>query len=229
MCAAPSRTPKSDRAGRFELAEGGTLFLDEIGNMSAMSQQAKILRVIETGRVRARGLLENVRASVRLDVRDQLPTSPPRLRPAASGRISFSASTHPASSTATARAPRGYRAAGAALPQAACRRYRKGIAGFDEQALQALPRLFLARQRERTRPCGRTRRAHGARARSSAFPTSPSAPAVAAPLEDMSLEEVEALLIKKTLARCDGNARRAADELGLSRSAFYRRLEKYKL
>ena len=48
-------------------------------------------------------------------------------------------------------------------------------------------------------------------------------------LEDMSLEEVEALLIRKTLARCDGNARRAADELGLSRSAFYRRLEKHGL
>jgi DNA-binding NtrC family response regulator len=45
----------------------------------------------------------------------------------------------------------------------------------------------------------------------------------------MSLEEVETFLIKKTLARCDGNARKAAEELGLSRSAFYRRLEKYSL
>ena len=48
-------------------------------------------------------------------------------------------------------------------------------------------------------------------------------------LEDMSLEEVERSLIRKTLARCDGNAQRAADALGLSRSAFYRRLEKYGL
>ena len=47
--------------------------------------------------------------------------------------------------------------------------------------------------------------------------------------EDLSLEEVEAVLIKKALARCDGNARQAADDLGLSRSAFYRRLEKYGL
>jgi transcriptional regulator of acetoin/glycerol metabolism len=45
----------------------------------------------------------------------------------------------------------------------------------------------------------------------------------------MSIEEVEAFLIRKTLARCDGNARKAAEELGLSRSAFYRRLEKYGL
>ena len=48
-------------------------------------------------------------------------------------------------------------------------------------------------------------------------------------LEDMSLEEVEAFLIKKALSRFDGNARRAAEALGLSRSAFYRRLQHYGL
>jgi DNA-binding NtrC family response regulator len=45
----------------------------------------------------------------------------------------------------------------------------------------------------------------------------------------MNIEEVERLLIKKTLLRFDGNARKAAESLGLSRSAFYRRLEKYDL
>jgi DNA-binding NtrC family response regulator len=48
-------------------------------------------------------------------------------------------------------------------------------------------------------------------------------------LEEMSLEEVEKLLIKKTLSRFDGNASKAAEALGLSRSAFYRRLDKYAL
>jgi DNA-binding NtrC family response regulator len=48
-------------------------------------------------------------------------------------------------------------------------------------------------------------------------------------LEDMSLEDVEAFLIKKALARHDGNARKAAEALGLSRSAFYRRLQQYGL
>jgi DNA-binding NtrC family response regulator len=48
-------------------------------------------------------------------------------------------------------------------------------------------------------------------------------------LEEMSLEEVEAFLIKKALARNDGNARKAAEALGLSRSAFYRRLQQYGL
>ena len=48
-------------------------------------------------------------------------------------------------------------------------------------------------------------------------------------LEDMTLEEVESFLIKKALARHDGNARKAAEALGLSRSAFYRRLQQYGL
>jgi len=48
-------------------------------------------------------------------------------------------------------------------------------------------------------------------------------------LEEMSLEEVERLLIRKALARFGGNANRAAEALGLSRSALYRRLQKYGL
>jgi DNA-binding NtrC family response regulator len=46
-------------------------------------------------------------------------------------------------------------------------------------------------------------------------------------LEDLSLEEVEQFLIKKALNRYDGNVSQAADALGLSRGALYRRLQKY--
>jgi DNA-binding NtrC family response regulator len=46
-------------------------------------------------------------------------------------------------------------------------------------------------------------------------------------IEDMSLEEVESLLIRKALARHSGNISHAADALGLSRSALYRRMQKY--
>lgn len=46
-------------------------------------------------------------------------------------------------------------------------------------------------------------------------------------LEDMSLDQVECLLIKRAMARFDGNVSRAAKTLGLSRSALYRRLQRY--
>jgi DNA-binding NtrC family response regulator len=108
-------------------------------------------------------------------------------------------------------------------------RYRKAITGFEEDALRAMRdhawpgnvrELNHAVERAVLMAPGRV-----VRAADLALNASASIPR----LDDMSLEEVEAFLIKKTLARCDGNARKAAEVLGLSRSAFYRRLEKYGL
>ena len=48
-------------------------------------------------------------------------------------------------------------------------------------------------------------------------------------LEELSLEAVEAILIRKALQRFQGNVSQAADALGLSRGALYRRMEKYGL
>jgi transcriptional regulator of acetoin/glycerol metabolism len=48
-------------------------------------------------------------------------------------------------------------------------------------------------------------------------------------IEDMSLEDVECFLIKKAMSRYDGNVSQAAKALGLSRSALYRRLQRYGL
>jgi DNA-binding NtrC family response regulator len=53
--------------------------------------------------------------------------------------------------------------------------------------------------------------------------------ATSAKIEEMSLEEVESLLIKKALTRHSGNISHAAEALGLSRSALYRRMQKYGL
>ena len=52
-------------------------------------------------------------------------------------------------------------------------------------------------------------------------------PEAVAQLEDMSLEQVECLLIKRAMTRFDGNVSKAARSLGLSRSALYRRLQRY--
>jgi len=48
-------------------------------------------------------------------------------------------------------------------------------------------------------------------------------------VDDLSLEAVEAILIRKALARTQGNVSHAAEALGLSRGALYRRIEKYGL
>src|SRR6266487_3528062 len=56
---------KGDRVGRFELADGGTLFLDEIANLP-LSQQAKLLRVLETGEFERVGASKTQRVNVRV-------------------------------------------------------------------------------------------------------------------------------------------------------------------
>ena len=219
---------KSDRAGRFELADGGTLFLDEIGNIP-LNQQAKILRTIETGEYERVGSSKTYHANVRLisatnadlnaevaagkfrqDLLFRLNTIAVPLPPLRERREDIPLLAHH-------------------FLKQHVERYRKAVTGFDAGALEAMQghgwpgnvrELDHAVERGVLMSTGKV-----VRAGDLGLTAGQAAPR----LEDMSLEEVEAFLIKKTLARCDGNARRAAEELGLSRSAFYRRLEKYGL
>ena len=109
-------------------------------------------------------------------------------------------------------------------------RYRKQLTGFDESAVTAMRAYdWPGNVRELDHAVERgVLMAQGKVLRATDLALNVARDATPR-LEEMSIEEVEAFLIKKTLARCDGNARRAAEDLGLSRSAFYRRLEKYGL
>ena len=220
---------KSDRAGRFELADGGTLFMDEIGNIP-MSQQAKLLRTIETGEFERVGSSRVCHASVRLisATNSDLPTE------VASGRfrqdLLFRLNTIHLHLPPLRERREDIELLALHFLKQHVERYRKGITGFEDAAIQAMRdyawpgnvrELDHAVERAVLMAQGKVIRAPdlGLNVARDATPR----------LDEMSIEEVEAFLIKKTLARCDGNARRAAEELGLSRSAFYRRLEKYGL
>ena len=128
---------KSDRAGRFELADGGTLFMDEIGNIP-MSQQAKILRTLETGEFDRVGSSRTYRANVRLisATNSDLPTE------VSSGK--FRQDLLFRLNTIHLHLPplRERREDIALLAQHFLKqhveRYRKPITGFDESALEAM-------------------------------------------------------------------------------------------
>jgi DNA-binding NtrC family response regulator len=219
---------KADRAGRFELADGGTLFMDEIGNIP-MSQQAKILRTLETGEFDRVGSSRTYRANVRLisATNSDLPTE------VAAGK--FRQDLLFRLNTIHIHLPplRERREDIALLAQHFLKqhveRYRKPITGFDDSALEAM-RGYAWPGNVRELDHSVERGVLMAQSKLIRAPDLGLNAGQAAPrLEDMSLEEVESFLIKKTLARCDGNARKAAEELGLSRSAFYRRLERYGL
>ena len=220
---------KSDRVGRFEMADGGTLFLDEIANIS-QGLQAKLLRTIETGEFERVGSSKTRRVDVRVfsatnaDLHTELAEG--RFRQDLLFRLNTIELRLPPLRDRREDIPL---LAAHFLSQHA-ERYRKSITGFDEGAMKALlehpwpgnvRELDHAVERGALMAQGDAIRAAdlGLRAGREGPPR----------LEEMSLEDVEALLIKKALARFNGNVSHAADALGLSRSALYRRLQRYGL
>lgn len=220
---------KTDRVGRFELANGSTLFLDEIANVP-LSQQQKLLRVIETGEFEPLGSSRTRRADVRLisatnaDLGEEV----------ASGR--FRQDLLFRLNTVEIRLPalRNRREDVPLLAQQFLRqhaqRYRKRLTGFESGAMQSLL--------EHSWP-GNVRELDHAVERAVLLTEGPQVKAAdlalrvnrdaGGRLEDMSLEDVECFLVKKAMTRFGGNVSQAARALGLSRSALYRRLQRYGL
>src|ERR1051325_7045319 len=220
---------KMDRVGRFELADGGTLFLDEIANVP-MNLQAKLLRVLEVGE------MERVGSSKtrRVDARVISATNANLAEEVAAGRfrqdLLFRLNTIEIHLPPLRERREDIPVLASHFLGIHAQRYRKHLQGFDATAMQALlenpwqgnvrelnhvvERAVLMAQDNMVRQGDLALR---------------SAAQGSMRLEDMSLEEVEAFLIKKALARYNGNVSHAANALGLSRSALYRRLQRYGL
>ena len=222
---------KVDRAGRFELADGSTLFLDEIANVP-LNLQAKLLRVLETGELERVGSSRTVRVNARVlsatnaDVPAEIASG--RFREDLLYRLNTIEIHIPA-----------LRERKEDIPLLAMHfltryagRYGKKVRSFDDAAMAALSEhSWPGNVRELDHTVERAvllandelvRASHLGLRSSSASGGSPR-------LEELSLEEVERVLIQKALARFSGNVSQAAGALGLSRSGLYRRLQKYGL
>lgn len=220
---------KSDRIGCFELANKGTLFLDEIANIS-LKQQAKLLRVLETGEIQRVGSSKVRKVDVRVlsatnadlettmteggfreDLLYRLNTVEIHLPPLRERREDIPALAQH-------------------FLQRHARHYGSSVTGFGPDAMNALLRhpwpgnvrelehaversvLMAQRTEIGVEDLGLRRRDDGT-----------------ASLEDLTLDEVERVLIERALERFDGNVSQAAHSLGLSRSALYRRLQRHDL
>ena len=220
---------RTDRVGRFELANGGTLFLDEIANVP-MRQQAKLLRVLETGE------LERVGSSQTrcVDVRVLSATNALLHEEAAAGNfredLLFRINTVEIHLPALRDRREDIPLLAAHFLERNRTRYRKQVKGFSPSAMQQMlqyPWPGNVRELEHTVEravllCRGEEIEPANLAVSSARPNAPS-------FDNMSIDEVESLLIRKVLRRCDGNISQASEALGLSRAALYRRIEKYGL
>ena len=221
---------KSDRVGRFELAEGGTLFLDEIANVP-MPQQTKLLRVLETGEYERVGSSKTRRANVRFisatnaDLKAEVEAG--RFR----RDLLFRLNTIEIHLPPLRERPEDIPLLADHFLRRCARHYGKALEGFEPSAHQAMrSHAWPGNVRELDHVVERgALMAAGGLVAASDLGLRALAEDAAPRLEEMSIEDVERFLIKKTLARFEGNAMKAAESLGLSRSAFYRRLQRYGL
>jgi DNA-binding NtrC family response regulator len=218
---------KADRVGRFELADGGTLFLDEIANVP-LKQQATLLRVLETGEVQRVGSAKIRKVSVRV----LAATNADPQEEVAAGR--FREDLLYRLNTVEIHLPplRERREDISLLAMHFLRRqatrYRKNVTGFAQEATQALiDHPWRGNVRELEHAVERAvLLAQGKEVHINDLGLS-STTGASSRIEDLTLEEVEKLLIEKALQRHDGNVSKAAEALGLSRSALYRRLQRH--
>ena len=217
------------RAGRFELADGGTLFLDEVGNLPPQ-QQAKLLRVLETGEFERIGETRTRTARVRLIAA----TNADLAAMVEAGE--FRRDLYFRLNTIELRIPALRERADDILPLAERfleiqnRKYARALE-FSERALEALTRhgwpgnvRELAHAVERAvllTDCGQIEPDH--------LMLSAPVPSAGHDRSVRPLENVEREMIEQALREFDGDAVKAAEALGLSRSAMYRRLDKHGL
>jgi len=219
-----------DRIGYFEMADGGTLFLDEIGNLKT-AQQAKLLRVLQTGELtrvgssRAKQVDVRVLAATNIDIRQEV--SEGRFREDLLYRLNTVEIHLPPLRERAEDIPR---LATSFLARAAGR-YGKRIVGFTPEALAVMaahPWPGNVRELEHAVERAVLLASEDARIGPADLLLRPVAEG-SGRLEDMTLDEVERHLIRRALDRHEGNVSRAADALGLSRSALYRRLQQHDL
>ena len=219
---------RSDRVGRFELADGGTLFLDEIANIPT-GQQARLLRVLEDGQFEKLGSSRTEQTDVRVlaatnaDIDAEIDAG--RFRSDLLYRLN---TIHIHLPPLRDRGDDIIRLAHRFLERSA-RDHRREITQFSDSAIVALRRYSwpgnvreLSHVVERAVLMAPGERIEAADLRLDAGRSEDST----AP---RTLEAVERDAIEQALGRNDGNVIAAAGELGMSRSALYRRMEKFGL
>ncbi len=220
---------KTDRVGRFELAAGGTLFMDEIANVPP-ALQTKLLRVLETGEFERVGSSKTRRVDVRIvsatnsDLDEEVRAG--RFRQDLLFRLNTVEVPLPP-----------LRDRREDIPPLArhflaehCQRYRKPLFTVDKDAMKTLlDHAWPGNVRELSHVVERAvLMANGDVVQAGDLGIRGDTSRDAR-IDDMTLEDAERLLIRKALERYGGNVSEAAKALGLSRSALYRRLEKYGL
>jgi DNA-binding NtrC family response regulator len=219
---------KSDRIGRFELADGGTLFLDEIACLP-FNLQGKLLRVLESGDYEPVGSSRTRHADVRVisatngNLRAMIADSAFR------DDLLFRLNTVEIKLPALRERREDIMLLATRFLDIYTRKYGRESGGFHRDAAQALLHYpWPGNVRELSHVVERAVLIGGGpQVQAGDLMLERGGVPGGTALEQLKLEEAEEVLIRNALDRCGGNVQAAAEQLGLSRSALYRRMEKY--
>ncbi|MBN1480723.1 sigma-54-dependent Fis family transcriptional regulator [candidate division KSB1 bacterium] len=221
---------KNDKPGRFEVASGGTLFFDEVGNLP-LAMQAKLLRVLEERRVTRLGSNQSRPVDIRLVCATNMPISDmvakkefrqdflyrintveirlPVLRERAEDiplLINYFLETY----------ARRYKRTNMLVSAGAMTKLQTyHWPGNIRELRHALERAIIMADSNVLQPSDFL------------FPAEPQKEGLV--FESYNLDEIEKMIIRKVLAKHQGNISHAASDLGLTRTSLYRRMEKHGL
>jgi len=222
---------KENRAGRFELACGGTLFLDEIGNLS-VAMQAKLLSVLEHRQVTRLGS----NAPRDIDIRLICATNTPIYEMVSQNQfrqdLLYRMNTVEIHLPPLRERHEDIQLLAEHFLASYAKKYKKAVKGVSAAALKKLQRYHwpgnireLRHTLERAVILADT---HILQPSDFLFPETESE-TEAVVFDNYNLDDVEKAVIRKVLTKHAGNISHAAEELGLTRTSLYRRMEKYGL
>ncbi|WP_323755964.1 sigma-54 dependent transcriptional regulator [Roseivirga sp.] len=224
---------KTDRAGRFEIANGGTLFLDEIGNLS-LPLQAKLLTAVQNRKVNRVGSNKTIDVDIRLICATNMPLYEMVQKGEFRQDLLYRINTIELKLPALRERIEDIPLLAEHYLKDYAKKYNKDIYKFSEATLKRLEKYsWPGNVRELQHAVERAvimSRDNILQPEDFFFNNNqPVRDKDDINLEQFNLEDVERILIRKVLAKHNGNITHAAQELGLTRSSLYRRLEKYGL
>ena len=222
---------REDRAGRFEAANGGTLFLDEIGNIS-LPQQAKLLTILQNREVIRLGTNTPISIDIRLISATNAPIKEMASQNQYRKDLIYRLNTIEITLPPLRMRGNDVIVLGEYFMKIYAEKYRKTLFGIDEKAKEKLRKYaFPGNIRELQHSLERAvimSDNQELTARDLELNSSIESPIImAAESSTLRIDELEKSTILKAIERHDGNITKAARELGLTRTALYRRLGKY--
>ncbi len=220
---------KSDRLGRFKLADGGTLFLDEIAAIPSRLQ-SKLLRVLESGEFEPIGSSRTFHVDVRIISATNADLSKEVAQGDFRQDLFYRLNTVEIHVPALRERKEDIPLLSSYFLKQYVTKYRKPITGFDSAAVQLLCSYhWPGNVRELDHTIERTvLMAHNDLIKSHDLHLASDSDDHPH-FEEMKLDDIERWVIRKALTRFDGDISKTSVALGLSRGALYRRLEKYQI